>query len=1238
MSDSMDLLFKIKADKEDASKKLEEVQGDVRKFRQEIINLTEELAKEKKLNVNTEKIAELEGKLKNANTAMSESKEVMGLLRDEANALAEDEKKAADGLKDFANIENLKNVAQAFSQIGEQAKELGKTLISEAEEGKHFEQEIRNLSTSTKEAEQSLAEMKQFSDNNKILDDEDVLKVGAELVKFKLNIKDTLPLLAQFAEAHQENITVPADVVIKSLSGMRGGLQQLASQYGATKEILTEYGAAVLASGELDKDAAETKQAVIAWMKDQKGEYTELTKSTMEYERSVGDLREAVGEQLIPMQIELNKKLLEGIEYFNSWSDSSKKAAISIAGLSVAGLAIGGTLAGVALSMASVVASSVSLITAIGGTAGLTNLFVVGRSAVLGYTQALVIWAESITASILGLGAFTLALGAVAVAAAVAGAAIVKMNADMENLKNQDYIDGLQDSAKALQDLKKWYSEVTSATEAYGLMQQKGIENILKEKDGHEQVKEVVKALALEQRKLEDQRTEHQKLAIEYAKDTSEEGKKKLADQIAIISYLNGTIVKLKGEKDAANEATKAYDAKANAANGGSLSIGGAVTDTQLSDEIKRQNLLTETKKQSYDEQIRNLQNFLTSYSSTEMQRMTLEKEILDIQAKQGKEAGQIQKDNLNDQKDNWNTFIDGLKVALAAGVMSQQQYNDAIAEYLFENANNLQNNTDLKMQIEKEYYAGVNKLQKDQEREEKKRESERKKAASEEKREDDERYKRKIQAQAAELDAEGKTVEAKKKLLKIQEKDMRDKGLAEIEITEWKNAEIAKIDKEAAEKKEKLDQEKLAKTIEIEKQIVELRVKNAEKEIEIEKSNIEIKKLAALKMGQDKISIEQQYQRDLHALELRSIDNFKEIEVEKTKAALLELDKKKVEWQKSGIDQVTIEKNVAQQLKNIQSDVTSDFLNKEKEKRQAIQDTYDAIQEIDKKLAANKEAQANLDSSMSSTGGTSPLQTMEQAFGKADSKGYTDSLVSQWEEQKKLKDEENSLLSQKLKLESDLISQNNELIKLKDIEAQATKSLASLLDNASGSISNFSNSLANFNPSGSNTSPGNNQSPGNNTGNGTPQNLNISDNDKKGLGDFFSFVSDFQKSQTGGNRGSGSMGNMPGSGQGLGGNLPSAAFDDPVNDNAGIALGEDISKSILKNYSDMLKNVFAGSVKGLQSFANNITNVNSSQSQTQNTNYYMGGFNVNNAPDNVKQGAKDTVSWAMMQKYVKGR
>lgn len=1104
MSDSMDLLFKIKADKEDASKKLEEVQGDVRKFRQEIINLTEELAKEKKLNVNTEKIAELEGKLKNANTAMSESKKVMGLLRDEANALAEDEKKAADGLKDFANIENLKNVAQAFSQIGEQAKELGKTLISEAEEGKHFEQEIRNLSTSTKEAEQSLTEMKQFSDNNKILDDEDVLKVGAELIKFKLNIKDTLPLLAQFAEAHQENITVPADVVIKSLSGMRGGLQQLASQYGATKEILTEYGAAVLASGELDKDAAETKQAVIAWMKDQKGEYTELTKSTMEYERSVGDLREAVGEQLIPMQIELNKKLIEGIEYFNSWSDSSKKAAISIAGLSVAGLAIGGTLAGVALSMASVVASSVSLITAIGGTTGLTNLFVVGRSAILGYTQALVTWAEGITASILGLGAFTLTLGAVAVAAAVAGAAIVKMNADMENLKNQDYIDGLQDSAKALQDLKKWYPEVTSATEAYGLMQQKGIENILKEKDGHEQVKEVIKSLALEQRKLEDQRTEHQKLAIEYAKDTSEEGKKKLADQIAIISYLNETIVKLKGEKDEANEATKAYDAKANAANGGSLSIGGAVTDTQLSDEIKRQNLLTETKKQSYDEQ------------------------------------------------------------------------------------------------------------------------------------------KRKIQAQAAELDAEGKTTEAKKKLLEIQEKDMRDKNLTEVEINEWKNSEIAKIDVEAAKKKDKLDQEKLAKTIEIEKQIVELRVKNAEKEVEIEKSNIEIKKLAALKTGQDKISIEQQYQRDLHALELRSIDNFKETEAEKTKAALLELDKKKVEWQKSGIDQVTIEKNVAQQLKNIQSDVTSDFLNKEKEKRQAIQDTYDAIQEIDKKLAANKEAQANLDSSMSSTGGTSPLQTMEQAFGKADSKGYTDSLVSQWEEQKKLKDEENSLLSQKLKLESDLISQNKELIKLKDIEAQATKSLASSLDNASGSISNFSNSLANFNPSGSNTSPGNNQSSGNNTSTDTDttspgdKNSTFSDNDKKGLGDFFSFVSDFQKSQTGGNKGSGSMGNMPGSGQGLGGNLPSAAFDDPVNDNAGIALGEDISKSILKNYSDMLKNVFAGSVKGLQSFANNITNVNSSQSQTQNTNYYMGGFNVNNAPDNVKQGAKDTVSWAMMQKYVK--
>lgn len=1224
MSDSMDLLFKIKADKEDASKKLEEVQGDVRKFRQEIINLTEELAKEKKLNINVEKIAELEGKIKTANTAMGESKKVMGLLRDEANALAEDEKKAADGLKDFANIENLKNVAQAFSQIGEQARELGKALISEAEEGKHFEQEIRNLSTSTKEAEQSLAQMKTFSDNNKILDDEDVLKVGAELVKFKLNVKDTLPLLADFAKAHQENITVPTDVVIKSLSGMRGGLQQLASQYGATKEVLAEYGAAVLASGELDKDDLRTKQAVIAWMKDQKGEYTELTKSTMEYERSVGDLRKAVGDQLIPMQIELNKKLLEVIGYFNSWSDSSKKTAISLAGLSIAGLAIGGTLAGIALQAASVVASIGSLAVAIGGTAGITTALTTAGAACATFTGYVIGIPVAIASVIVSVSGLAMVLASIPVI-------LMAWQTANESIKNKDFIDGIQAEAKALQDLKKWYPEVTSVTEAYGLMQQKGIENILKEKDGHEQVQAVVKALALEERKLEDQRTEHQKLAQEYAKDTSDEGKKKLADQIAIISYLNETIAKLKGEKDGANEAAKAYDAKAAAASGGGLTPGGTVTDAQLSEELKRQNLLTETKKQSYDEQIRNLQNFQSTYSLEEMQGLTIEKEILSLQEKQGKEAGQAQKDNLNTQKDNWNTFIDDLKVALASGEVSQQQYNDAIAEYLSDNAKNLKDNATLKTSIESAYYSGVNKLQKDQEQEEKKRQAERKKDAAEDKRENDERYKRKIQAQAAELDAEGKTTEAKKKLLEIQEKDMRDKNLTEIEINEWKNAEIEKIDAEAAKKKEKLDQEKLAKTIEIEKQIVELRIKNSEKEIEIETSNIEIKKLIALRYGQDKITVEQEYQRDLHALELKSIDNFKDVEAEKTKAALLELDKKVVEWKKSEIDTVTIEKNIAQQVKNIQADVTADFLKKEEEKRKAIQDTYSAIEEIDKKIAANKEAQNKATgSSMGATSGSSPIQTMEQTFGKSDSKGYTDPLVAQWAEQKKLKDEENSLLAQKLKLETDLISKNNELIAIKDAEAQATKSLITSLDNASGSISNFSNSLSSNPPSSSETPTVNNTPSPKVTSSGTPQNLNISDTDKSGLNNLMGFISSISGS---GKVGQG--GNNPGSSsQGKGGNMPTPSFDDPANDSLAGEVGSNI---LLKNYQDMLKNLMAGSVKGLQSFASNISNISNS-SQSNNNNYYMSGFNINNAPDNVKRGTQETVSWAMMQKYVKGK
>mgnify|MGYP001179640667 FL=1 len=689
---------------------------------------------------------ELSGKLNQMGGELSTSEVILkdtGIAGKEA---AENLKKIADG----ATIDKLKEIGESFVQISERLTELGKDFISEAEEGKHFEQEIKNLTKSTGEAEQALKQIKEFSDSAPLLDDDDIIKVGAEMVKFKVDIKETLPVLAQFAQSHQENITTPSDVVIKSLSGVRGGLQQLASQYGATKEVLAEYGAVVLSSGELDKDDLKTKQAVIAWMKEQRGEYTELTKSTMEYNKITGDLRKEVGKELIPLMITLNKTIVDIIKYYNSWAEENKKLAISASAVVIGVTAIGGALVGAGLYIASTIASIGSLIVTFTGAST--------AAAGLG-----VIW-TGLGATFTAIGveiatfAATIAVIPVLISAAVAaGLLLVKWTYDykkaVEELPKKDMENALDAQAKAIEKLKTDFPGITSAQEAYNQARAKGFENILNEENGQKKLIDLTKALATEeqthQRKKEEALKEEARLKelidnTYYGDPKLKVYEGQLAAQKEVVNNEQSIIDKLREEKQGIYDATDAYIAKGKASAG--QGIGSPILEQDLQEELKRQGLLTDTKKQNYSDQIANLENFKQQYQLTEMQILEIDKEIATTEEKieTGKKqnatkALQEEKRLQSERQNNLNLFLKDLKISLRDGEITQQDYFTAIKQYETEYGITEQNNKKLWLQLENSYSEELKTIQnkriteqKKADQEAEKQEKERRKLAAE--------------------------------------------------------------------------------------------------------------------------------------------------------------------------------------------------------------------------------------------------------------------------------------------------------------------------------------------------------------------------------------------------------------------------------------------------------------------------------------------------------------------------
>lgn len=443
------------------------------------------------------------------------------------------------------------------------------------------------------------------------------------------------------------------------------------------------------------------------------------------------------------------------------------------------------------------------------------------------------------------------------------------------------------------------------------------------------------------------------------------------------------------------------------------------------------------------------------------LQRM-VEDERLSAEAQQkvreelAKSTKKIVTDIAKTEKERWETFETAQKTALAKGEITERQYWENVGKYLKDNEKNLEDSNDLKTELTREYYEGIKKLGEKDVQDEEKRLREKEKAfkdhlnrlkdlqdigeISPEKRlkelekileteklteeqrievkkealeieeqlaeekekiaeKEAERQKANLQLQIETLEEEGKISEAKKLRLEMEVEEKRQAGLDEVAIENWKNAQLAKIDKDRIEQNKKVEQEILAQKKE-----------GIQEEIQYIQNKTE---QIASKTG-NRVAAEREAHTQIMALEREQTD----LIIQEYDKRIDEIHKQAEEYEKSGADRVKVEEFVAESVKDLQLEVLNDFLEKEEQKRKEIEATAKTIEDIDKKLAENRAKQAELEGGYFNKG-DSPLMSMEEAFALPKDKSgkitHLDPIVARWEELKTLKEEEISLEEEKV-------------------------------------------------------------------------------------------------------------------------------------------------------------------------------------------------------------------------------
>lgn len=711
MAKDMELMLRIKADSDQAKKDIEEARKKLEELRKTAENLKKQIAEKEKLGIDTTEAQ------KNLGEITKKCTEFEKVLKD----LGE---KGGDALAQLAKSEAFKTVKEGLQKIGEvcnKTKEelirLGEDFINSAATIGKYRSQIMNLSGSIEQAQKNLKAIGDYSKTAQPFDLKNLTETGAILAKYHQDVGDVLPVLADFAAAHKVDVLEPAVLVGRALDGQKRGLSTLMTQYSITTPELVKYGAATLKSGEIDIKAAETKAALLKVMMEFKGSAQQAADgwkaTTNQFNTAIEEVKVAFGEKLLPIVTAVTKEITSLINKFNELPPSTKDIVVDIGlvvgALTLVGATVGGAVAGIGLMAASVIQLGATL----GGITGI----VAGVGTGIAMIQALF----SMTATVIS-GVFVPALLLIAPALPIVAIGVyIKAMNDLKiaqaELMQQDITKELKDQADHINEIHKYLPQATTAQLAYNQAQKEGFQNILNQKDGLKELQSITRGLTDDEKRMFDKRAEDAtelKRRLEDDKNLSGGEKiineEKIKDLEQSIGYETELINKIKDEKNNVYDAEKAWKAKT-AASYTAPELHTTVDTSQFSQLMSQQKNLTEAQEQGYRDELQHLEEFKTKYILNDEQILEIKKRQIEAQKKLDEEGTKASKEQLDTQNKDWKEFFGKLEVQLTAGKINQQQYNDAIANYYNGITNDLKGNTTLRTEMEKAYYAGVNKL-----------------------------------------------------------------------------------------------------------------------------------------------------------------------------------------------------------------------------------------------------------------------------------------------------------------------------------------------------------------------------------------------------------------------------------------------------------------------------------------------------------------------------------------------
>ena len=240
------------------------------------------------------------------------------------------------------------------------------------------------------------------------------------------------------------------------------------------------------------------------------------------------------------------------------------------------------------------------------------------------------------------------------------------------------------------------------------------------------------------------------------------------------------------------------------------------------------------SKLQYYKDDIDHLRSYWNSYKLTYIQQHELTEAITAAKQKQANDEKKILSEREQAEKKTYSTFKATLDNALLANRISQETYYTTIGKYLLVHAEELKNNVDLRLQIEKDYFTAENKLTEE---------------------------------------AQKKKSEALKK--ETEEKEAQKEALQK-SLEEEKQAEI-----KAAEEKQEAEEKRIEATKKIRKEIDSYSQNSYQKELSLIEDTLEEYRQA----GVDQVEIEELKHEAIRDLQEETLKDFKQKEEEKRKS-----------------------------------------------------------------------------------------------------------------------------------------------------------------------------------------------------------------------------------------------------------------------------------------------------------------------------------------------------------------